>query len=134
MLKKVLLVDDDRDIVKTMAISLKRRFKNEIAILKAYNVKEAINIAWQERPDVMVLDYILPDGTGFNVLNIVANGVNRAVEADKVIVITGDDRSHRAFAMALGVEVYIQKPFKMSVLAAEVDKLLGKTRVPINTS
>ena len=136
--KKILIVDDDKDIVEIIASSLKNRGllpkKYKVVILKAYDVDEAIKISWQEKPDLMVLDYLLPSGIGIKVLNAVANGAIRAIDMDRVIIITGDTRDHQGVASAYGVAKYLLKPFKMRVLAEIVKELLKKTRLDHNTS
>ena len=64
--KKLLLVDDELDLLKMVTDILKDAgFET---VLTAASVKEAVMVAKQEKPDLMILDVMLPDGDGFSLM------------------------------------------------------------------
>ena len=64
--KKLLLVDDEPDLLKMVSDILKDAGFE--AVLTAASVKEAVMVAKQEKPDLMILDVMLPDGDGFSLM------------------------------------------------------------------
>ena len=120
--KTVLLVDDDRDILATMAAAL-----DELGpeILTAENGDEALIQAQQHSPDVVVLDMMLPKRSGFLVLEQLKRG-KKPTDPPQVVMITGNQGSrHRVYAENLGVAAYINKPFRMEKLVETVKGLLA---------
>jgi len=119
--KKILLVDDDRDILTAMQTAL-ADLKAEILI--ATDGNEAISQADLKAPDVVVLDMMLPKRSGFLVMEKLKKGKKRT-DPPRVIMITGNLGSrHKTYAESLGVDAYLNKPFRMEKLVDAVKKLL----------
>jgi len=119
--KKILLVDDDRDILTAMQTAL-ADLKAEILI--ATDGNEAISQADLKAPDVVVLDMMLPKRSGFLVMEKLKKGKKRT-DPPRVIMITGNLGSrHKTYAESLGVDAYLNKPFRMEKLIEAVKKLL----------
>ena len=118
--KRVLLVDDDTEIVESMRTVLESR---GYQILVARDGNQGLMMAEKDEPDLVVLDMMMPKRSGFLVLEKLRR--SRPVPM-KVIMITANEGSrHKAYAEMLGVDDYIRKPFAMDRLLASIDKLLS---------
>jgi DNA-binding response OmpR family regulator len=118
--KRVLLVDDDNEIVESMRTVLESR---GYQILVARDGNQGLMMAEKEEPDLVVLDMMMPKRSGFLVLEKLRR--SRPVPM-KVIMITANEGSrHKAYAEMLGVDDYIRKPFAMDRLLQSIDKLLS---------
>ena len=122
--KKILLVDDDPDILEAMQLSL-RPLNHEI--LTALDGNKAIETALAEKPDVVVLDLMLPKRGGFLILQTLKGSPQARGKKPFVVMITGNEgQRHRQFAMSLGVDEYLNKPFRMDRLVELVRGFLAK--------
>jgi CheY-like chemotaxis protein len=122
----VLVVDDDRHLVDAIAIKLS---EHGIEVWKAYAGEQGFKVAWEERPDFIVTDYAMPDGTGEYLLN-------RLKEADDtrhipVMVLTAhkvdghkDFALEREFMGRLGAVSYLAKPISLDDLVAEMARFV----------
>ena len=118
--KRVLLVDDDAEIVESMRTVLESR---GYEILVARDGNQGLAMAESEDPDLVVLDMMMPKRSGFLVLEKLRR--TRPVPV-RVIMITANEGSrHKAYAEMLGVDDYIRKPFAMDRLLESVDRLLA---------
>jgi CheY-like chemotaxis protein len=119
--QRILLVDDDVEIVESMRTVLESR---GYEILVARDGNQGLVMAEKEGPDLVVLDMMMPKRSGFLVLEKLRRGNPNPV---RVIMITANEGSrHKAYAEMLGVDDYIRKPFAMDRLLASIDRLLGK--------
>ncbi len=119
--KTVLLVDDDRDILTAMKATLEDLGAE---IFAASDGNEAVLQAEQHQPDLVVLDMMLPKRSGFLVMEKLKRGKKRS-DPPRVIMITGNQGSrHKTYAESIGVDVYLNKPFRMDRLVESVKKLL----------
>jgi DNA-binding response OmpR family regulator len=120
--KTILLVDDDADILGAMQTALSELGPE---ILTASDGKAAVDVASRKTPDLVVLDQMLPKRSGFLVMENLKRGKSRT-DPPRVIMITGNMGSrHKVYAEGLGVDVYLNKPFRMEKLIESVLKLLG---------
>lgn len=119
--KTILLVDDDRDILATMSAALSDMGPQ---IFTAQNGNDALTEAGKHNPDLVVLDMMLPGRSGFLVMEKLKRGKKRT-DPPRVIMITGNQGArHKVYAESLGVDVYLNKPFRMEKLLESVKKLL----------
>ena len=118
--KRVLLVDDDNEIVESMRTVLESR---GYEILIARDGNQGLLMAEKEEPDLVVLDMMMPKRSGFLVLEKLRR--SRSVPM-RVIMITANEGSrHKAYAEMLGVDDYLRKPFSMDRLLQSIDRLLS---------
>jgi DNA-binding response OmpR family regulator len=118
--RRILLVDDDPEIVESMRTVLESR---GYSILVARDGNQGLVMAEKEAPDLVVLDMMMPKRSGFLVLEKLRRSSPNPV---RVIMITANEGSrHKAYAEMLGVDDYIRKPFAMDRLLASVDRLLS---------
>jgi len=118
--KRILLVDDDQEIVESMRTVLETR---GYEILVAKDGNQGLVMAESEEPDLVVLDMMMPKRSGFLVLEKLRRS---RPDPMRVIMITANEGSrHKAYAEMLGVDDYIRKPFAMDRLLESVDRLLS---------
>src|SRR6185503_15352915 len=122
--KRILLVDDDPDILTSMQAALET---TGAMIETANNGNKAVEMAEKNQPDVIVLDMMLPGRSGFLVLEKLKAKKPRNTKP-YVIMITGNTGArHKMFAESLGVSEYFTKPVKMDKLIAAAERLAGGT-------
>lgn len=115
----VLIVDDDLEIVETIAAALQGR---GYEISKAHDGNQGIAYAELKKPDIIVLDLMMPRRSGFLVLERLRQ--NAATQMP-VILITGNEGvRHKKYAELLGVNDYILKPFTMDELLRSISNIL----------
>jgi DNA-binding response OmpR family regulator len=118
--KRVLLVDDDGEIIESMRYALESK---GYQILVARDGNQGLAMAEREDPDLVILDMMMPKRSGFLVLEKLRR--TRPVPL-RIIMITANEGSrHKAYAEMLGVDDYIRKPFPMDRLVESVRKLLS---------
>jgi len=118
--KRILLVDDDAEILESMRTVLESR---GYQILVARDGNQGLVLAEGEDPDLVVLDMMMPKRSGFLVLEKLRRSRPNPM---RVIMITANEGSrHKAYAEMLGVDDYIRKPFAMDRLLESVDRLLS---------
>lgn len=121
--KRILVVDDDPDIVTAIRTTLE---ETGATIDTASDGNTAVTLAEQKSPDLVILDIMLPQKSGFLVLEKLRQGRPRG-EKPYVVMITGNQgRRHRQYAEALGVNEYLNKPFAMERLVEVTERLLTK--------
>ena len=120
--KKILLVDDDADVLTAMQAA----FEPTGAVVEsASNGNAAVEMAVKNDPDVVILDMMLPGRSGFLVLEKVKAKKPRN-EKPFVIMITGNQgKRHQMYAESLGANEYFTKPVKLDKLMATAEKLLA---------
>lgn len=120
--KRILLVDDDNDILTSMQAAFE---PTGATIESASNGNKAVELAEKSQPDLVVLDMMLPGRSGFLVLEKLKSKKPRNAKPF-VIMITGNTGArHKTFAESLGVSEYMSKPVKMDKLIAAAERLIG---------
>jgi DNA-binding response OmpR family regulator len=120
--KVVLIVDDDPDVVTAITTVLEDQGAKVVA---AVDGGQAVEFAERDQPDLVVLDMMLPKRSGFLVLERIKKGKPKGSKP-RVVMITGNLGSrHKIYAESLGVDDYINKPFRMDRLLAAIEKIFG---------
>ncbi len=118
---KILLVDDDPEIIDSIRYALET---NGYEVIVARDGNQGLALAEREKPDLMILDMMMPKRSGFLVLEKLRRSSDLLLP---VIMITGNEGSrHKAYAELLGVNDYIRKPFAMDRLIDAVRKQIRK--------
>jgi DNA-binding response OmpR family regulator len=116
--KTVLIVDDDYELVEGLRLVLERQ---GFRVIRANNGQEGKAAIYNQRPDLVILDMMMPRMGGYPVLE----HFKGKSEAPPIIMITANEGSrHKAYAEYLGVVDYIRKPFAMERLLETVHKVL----------
>src|ERR1041385_8732559 len=125
--KKILIVDDNAIILKTLSLALKQ---HEFEIVTALDGSEAVGAVRRERPDIIVLDISFPpsfgavDWDGFRIMQ----WLKRVEEAKNVpfIVITGGEAAkYKDRALKEGAAAFFHKPINNDEFIATIQKLTG---------
>ena len=119
--RKVLLVDDETTTIKMGTFLLKGKFN----ILTAMNGKQALEIAKKEKPDIILLDIIMPEMNGFEALEKLKE--DKLTKDIPVVMLTAkekmDDVEH---AMSLGARAYLVKPLNLNTgLVKKIEEFLA---------
>lgn len=121
---KILVVDDDADIVTTMSLALGDLNQT---VLTASDGMAALELAEQEDPDILVLDLMLPRRGGFQVLQRLKGKPTMKGKRPLVCMVTGNEgMRHQTFAEQNGVDEYLRKPFAISNLVEIVQGFMEK--------
>jgi DNA-binding response OmpR family regulator len=120
---RVLLVDDDPEIVESLRLALESKGHQ---VLIARDGNQGLALAERENPDVVILDMMMPKRSGFLVLERLRRGV--APPARVIMITANEGNRHKAYAEMLGVDDYIRKPFAMDRLIDSVERLLSVQR------
>ena len=118
--KRILLVDDDAEVIETMRIALEIR---GYEILIARDGNQGLATVERENPDLVILDMMMPKRSGFLVLEKLRR--SRPVPIRVIMVTANEGSRHKAYAEMLGVDDYLRKPFAIDQLLASVERLLG---------
>ena len=103
--KKLLLVDDEPDLLKMVSDILQEA--GFAHIIAAVSVTEAVSTAQMEKPDLIVLDVMLPDGDGFSLMQQLRTFTNVPV----IFLTAKDEVADKLAGLGLGADDYIAKPF-----------------------
>jgi CheY-like chemotaxis protein len=129
---KILVVDDDPDIIKATRRVLESRGYRVIAAL---NGEECLEKIQEERPDLIILDLLMPKLNGFGVCRELRDNVKYADYSDiPVLIVTAvrEDASRRRYELETGIDLnvddYIEKPIRPLDLLRRVEKLLQKSK------
>jgi len=117
--RTILIVDDDRELSDGLRAVLERQGHR---VLQATNGMQAKDVVYQQHPDLVILDMMMPRMGGFPVLEHFRD----KTDAPPIIMITANEGSrHKAYAEFLGVVDYIRKPFAMEELLESVARALA---------
>jgi len=116
--KTILVVDDDFELVEGLRLMLE---KQGYSVLRASDGHQAKQAIYQQKPDLVILDMMMPRMGGYPVLE----HFKGKPDAPPIIMMTANEGSrHKAYAEYLGVIDYIRKPFAMERLMDTVHKAL----------
>jgi two-component system alkaline phosphatase synthesis response regulator PhoP len=130
MAQRILVVDDDKEIVRIIRAYLE---KAGYSVSCAYEGETALHIIRSDRPDLVVLDLMLPDRDGWDITRIVRG--DPALAATPIVMLTarveGEDR---VMGLDLGADDYIPKPFNPHEVVARVRAVLRRTNQEYGTA
>ncbi len=113
--KRVLLVDDEQAILRVLSIKLR---VSGYDVVTALNGKEALDLVGSAKPDIMLLDVIMPEMDGFEVLQKL-----RSLSQLPVIVFSARPENAQK-ALELGANDFLPKPFDVDDLVKRIQRLL----------
>ena len=123
MTKEILIVDDEPNVVMPIQFLMEQQ---GYRVMIAERGEDALDLIYQYKPDLVLLDIMLPGIDGYEVCEIIRLDPNfRDV---KIIFLTAKGREVEiAKGLALGADAYITKPFSNTELVAKVKELLEET-------
>ena len=127
--QQILVVDDDKTIVKIVKGYLEQAGYH---VLSAYSGQMALETLRTERPDLLILDLMLPDTDGWDVTRQIRTEVRLA--ATPIIMLTARvEDSDKIIGLELGADDYITKPFNPREVVARVRALLRRSGLGQNS-
>ena len=120
MSKRILVVDDEKDITDTLRFRLEA---NGYEVVTAYDGQDGLNKAKTVSPDLIVLDLMLPKIDGYKVCRMLK--FDETYKHIPIILFTARvQESDRQTGVKVGADAYITKPFEASILLAKIKELL----------
>jgi len=119
-MKTILVVDDEKQIVEVISAYLEREGYHVIA---AYDGKTALDMALKEKPDLILLDLMLPEINGFEVCRIVRNESSIPI----IMLTARDEETDKILCLEVGADDYITKPFSPREVLARVRAVLRRS-------
>ncbi len=124
--KKILVVDDERDIVKALMIRLQGAGYD---VVTAFDGAQGVFMAHKEKPDLIILDIRMPAGNGFSVAQRLKHSTHTFTIP--VIFLTGSpEKNAEEKAMAMGARFYIKKPYDPEELLDAIKRALEEGSDP----
>ncbi|HEX6740146.1 MAG TPA: response regulator [Vicinamibacteria bacterium] len=120
----VLVVDDEPDTAELVRDTLRHEGLHTVV---AHDGRQALDVVDRRRPDLVILDIMMPELSGFEVLEALGRQAETADIPVLILSGRGDDEDVRR-ALALGARRYMSKPFAVRELITEVRRHLGRVR------
>lgn len=121
MSKKVLIVDDEQNITISIEFLMRRE---GFEVLVAHDGAEGLSLIRAERPDLVLLDIMMPKLNGFEVCQAVR--ADPTLAGVRILMLTAKGRAaEMEKGLSLGADAYIPKPFATKELVAKVKELLN---------
>ena len=118
---KILIIEDNPKVIKTVALALKAKWV-EVNLISTVYGEEGVKLVKKELPDLVILDLMLPDMDGFQVL-----GQIRRFSDVLVVILTGrEEEDNRIKGLQEGADDYIVKPFSPDELVARMKSLIRR--------
>ena len=122
MSKKVLIVDDEKNIVEILKFNLK---KEGFDTIEAYDGEQAMELALNEKPDLILLDVMLPKMDGFTVCRKLRQQISTPI----LMLTAREEEVDKVLGLELGADDYITKPFSQRELMARVKANIRRTSI-----
>lgn len=120
--KRILIVDDEEDILNVLKFRLEA---NNYEVLTASDGQEGLNKARTERPDLLILDLMLPKLDGYKVCRMLK--FDESYKAIPIIMFTAKaQQKDEELGKEMGADAYIAKPFEPEILLEKIRQLLKK--------
>lgn len=113
MKRKILIVEDEKNIVDILKFNLK---KEGFDTVEAYDGKQALEMVEREKPDLILLDIMLPEYDGFTVCKKIRQTLNTPI----LMLTAREEEVDKVLGLELGADDYITKPFSPRELMARV--------------
>ncbi len=123
MTAKILIVDDDCDLVDWLGYSYRRE---GYTVLGAYNGEAALRLFEAESPDIVLLDLMLPKRSGLEVLQ----EIRRHSQVPVILLTAVGDEDSVVKGLKNGADDYVIKPFRPRELRARTEALLRRSKIP----
>jgi len=122
MKKKILIVEDNADLLKVLQLLLKDSFE----AIPAMKGTQAVDIAAAERPDLILLDIVLPDMSGLEIARLMRQ--HPATQSTPILAMTAKvSRIDEEDCILSGCDDFIPKPFTYEQLLPRIEKLLNQS-------
>ncbi len=124
MTSKILIVEDDPNLLEALKYNLK---KESYAVVTAIDGEQALEVARRERPDLILLDIMLPKLSGFEVCRI----LRQEMTAPIVMLTAKADEIDKILGLEIGADDYVTKPFSVRELIARIRAMLRRSQIVV---
>jgi len=124
MKEKLLIVDDEKDIVKMLDYNLK---KEGFRLISAYDGEAALELSKKEHPDLVILDLMLPGIDGLEVCKSLKRD-DKTAKIPVIMLTAKSQESDKVVGLELGADDYITKPFSPRELIARIKAVLRRSK------
>jgi two-component system KDP operon response regulator KdpE len=128
--RKILIVDDDVDLMRGLTIRL---HANGYEVVHATDAIFAVSVALEEKPDLIILDIGLPGGDGYMVMDRL-NKIASTIGTPIIVLSARDVASNKERAIKAGAQAFFQKPADNDELLATIRKAVGEGAVSSATN
>jgi len=119
-MKKILIVDDEPNIVMSLEYAFK---KKDFSVYIARDGTEALDIAEREKPDIILLDIMMPQMDGYETLEKVRS--NKKLSHTKVVFLSAKSKEKDIEkGLKMGADGYMTKPFSIKKVISDVEELI----------
>src|SRR3989338_5298935 len=122
--EKILIVEDEKDIIKMLEYNLK---KEGFRTISANDGEDAIDLATREHPDIALLDLMLPGIDGLEVCKSL-KAQNKTKDIPIIMLTAKSQESDKILGLELGADDYVTKPFSPRELLARIKAVLRRTK------
>jgi len=122
MAAKILVVEDDRNLLDTLRYNLRKEGYNVVA---AVDGVEALDVARREKPDLIILDIMLPKLSGFEVCRILRKEMTVLI----MMLTAKHEEVDKIVGLEIGADDYMTKPFSMRELLARLGAMLRRAKM-----
>lgn len=123
---KILIVDDEKDLVEMLAYQLDRR---GYQTLKAFDGHEAWEKIESENPDLLILDLMMPNLDGWELCRLIRRSQKKTLRAIGILMLTARaTQEDKIYGLEIGADDYLVKPFSLNELLLRVEKMMEKHR------
>jgi two-component system, OmpR family, response regulator len=119
-MKKILVVDDEQKIVEIIKAYLE---KDGFQVIPAYNGKTALELVFSQNPDLVILDLMLPEISGWDV----CRSIRKKSELPIIMLTARDETTDKIIGLEMGADDYVTKPFDAKELVSRVKAVLRRT-------
>ena len=119
MAKKILVVDDEKRIVEILQAYLER---DDYQVIAAYDGRSALELARSNSPDLIILDLMLPEVSGWDV----CRELRRESDVPIIMLTARDDTTDKIIGLELGADDYVTKPFEPKEIISRVRAVLRR--------
>jgi two-component system phosphate regulon response regulator PhoB len=120
--KKILIVDDERDLVELIGLNLQR---NGYEVITAHDGATGLELARRQHPDLLVLDVMMPGLSGRDV-TVALKGDPETATMPILMLTAKTEETDIIVGLSMGADDYVTKPFSMKVLMARVAAILRR--------
>ena len=123
-MSKILIVDDEKDIVDLISYNLE---KENFSTVKAYDGETALKLVKTQKPDLMILDLMLPKMNGLDVCRAIRHN-SETVSLPIIMLTAKSEEVDKIIGLEVGADDYVTKPFSIKELIARVRSILRRLK------
>lgn len=126
---KILVIDDDKNIVEAITIGFQLQWQ-DVEVITAFDGEKGMNAFYDQIPDVVLLDVMMPYKDGFSVLK----EIRQSSDVPVIMLTARGDELDKVKGLELGADDYLTKPFSHMELFARIRAVLRRTQMPAPVS